>query len=96
MMREGEEEGEEKGERLTHVAPTDGEIRREEEEDGCHDYIGDAQLLRYCQWLLWGLFRVDDFERTRLQNQPNGPGRLKGLGGSILRPRRQFIAGGIA
>ena len=36
----------------------------------------------------WGL--------TRLQNQPRGPGRTNGLGGNILRPRRQLIAGGMA
>ena len=33
---------------------------------------------------------------TRLQNHPRGPGNTKGLGGSILRPRRQLIAGGMA
>ena len=33
---------------------------------------------------------------TRLQNHPKGPGNTKGLGGSILRPRRQLIAGGMA
>lgn len=38
---------------------------------------------------------MEDSRRTRLQHQPNGPGRLKGLGGSILRPRRQLMAGGI-
>ena len=33
---------------------------------------------------------------TKLQNHPSGPGNTKGLGGSIMRPRRQLMAGGMA
>ncbi len=34
------------GGRRTHIAPTDGKVGWEEEEDGCDDDIGDTQLLR--------------------------------------------------
>ncbi len=79
----------------THIATTDGKARWEEEEDGCHDYICDTELLQRCQRSAWA-FKVNVFRQTKLQNQPSGPGRLNGLRGSILRPRRQFMAGGIA